>query len=139
MQTLKGSLRMGPYSSGCDFGFHIELHDVNSRMRVLYVTLTPEQFGTMMANRHIEVNYEIIDKDFNLLGGEAQNKTEVVVVKGTNGFDKGFKAKARRALKKFEVDGWYARSGDIDNYKNYSYVGDETHIAVVFFRTVPPK
>lgn len=73
------------------------------------------------------------------VGMEAQNKAELVEVTDYAFGNKAKLAEIRKAAKTYEVDGWKARSGDIDNSHNFVRQDGKKYIRVAFFRHVKPS
>lgn len=114
---------------GDESGIAIEVQDCLSRIQVIRIKLTPEQFGNAVSG----LSYQ--DCDFNLgsvelVGMKIEHKTELVPFSGYHATLESKKA----AAKPFEIDGWKARLDDIGN--SHKRVYDKGY-NVTFFRHVP--
>lgn len=113
---------------------HIAIKDETSRVEFMEITMTLEQFGDMLsAPRMVECDFKLRAVD--RIGMIAENKTEIVPVDYGHEYNRAKRKKiAAAALRPFEVDGWSAREGDIDNPHCHTKDG----YRVVFFRHVKP-
>lgn len=128
---MRGRVTIARYSDNkSDGGIRIELTDNQSRVRFATALLTFEQFSKAVTGMgEIEVELEV--RRLDLVGKTAENKTEIIKMTYPYGDEKK-KVALRKAVAKFEVDGWVARTGDTENHNNAKADG----IHVVFFRHV---
>ena len=127
---MKGSISIHRvYSSHEDDRIRVEITDELSRTRFVSFETDLENFAkALMGQREVDGTFSIAG--INLIGMIAENKTEIV--KCQPPWNEETKKEANVALKKYEVDGWKARRGDIDNHHNFRKGGVE----VVFSRHV---
>ncbi len=137
MDTLKGTIHIGRWSGG-DEGrpVHIELTDEDSGCRAVTIEMSLAEFGDALTGRGmVPCRFEF--NDSGMIGTLAQNKEEHVPVPAWSDRKDGWQ---KRALAPFEVDGWRARSGDIDNsHRSTKNKDGQPAQNVVFFRNVPKE
>lgn len=136
MQKLKGKLTISSPSGGLSEKdiVRIEILDVDASCYAVLVEMEIEIFArALMGHGHMDCVFEF--NDSGNVGTISQNKEETVPVPA----DSYRNLKAQKlALAPFEVDGWKARAGDIDNHHRASQdKSGQRFQLVVFFRNVP--
>jgi len=125
MTTLPGTLCISRTSSTHDAD-EIEIRFIDEESHVQFATfhISLENFAKALTGLgYVEGKIEY--RGLNRVGKISESKTELVHCK-PYGDDKA----KYKALAEFEVDGWKARKGDIDNHHHYTPHG----VRVVFFR-----
>ena len=129
MINMKAGLTISRIHGSEDYAVEIRIRDEHSRIEFIEMQLTLEQFATALFGTPVsEVDVEL--RGLEKLGLTAENKTEIVKC------DPWDEAARNEALKAYEVDGWKARSGDINNSHNFRTAKGTTGVVVVFFRHV---
>jgi len=124
MNTRKGTITISrPQCSDGSKHIEIRLRDDESRIQFATVKVELADFSEAVTG----LGYVPVEIEFcglGLIGKTAENKTELVCCDPWNAQER------RKALKAYEVDGWHARTGDIDNPHRFGKDG----VGVVFFR-----
>lgn len=114
----------------------IEVEEKNSGSIALTLEITLRQLGELLTGSQAEGPIEF--NDSGIIGKVHQHKTEFVpgVVKGYRK-DEGYRDECNKLVEPFEIDGWMARGGDINNQHTWVRLKDGTEgHNVVFFRYV---
>jgi hypothetical protein len=116
----------------------IEISDENSSVRFFEGTLSVEAFAGCAFGHRLAHFYRAEIRGLDLLGKYLESKHEFVPFDwGSRHSPDEEKRLKQEALKPFEVDGWKARRGDMDNHHNWVRSGEKgTGYNVVFFRHV---
>ena len=128
--NMKGKLTISRYHQD-GAPMTIEVTDDLSGARFIEVSIEPAALMDAMTGRSmIPCEFVLTSK---LVGKKREVKDEIVACGHPFG-DKELLEAARKEVAKYEVDGWEARQGDIENSHNYVKRG----IRVVFTRFVEP-
>jgi len=116
---------------GVPDSIHIEIEEDNSSITFVDFELTLEAF-TQAITGHGNVPGKLTVRALDRVGWTAENKTEEVPYDLYSD-----ERNPKEALAPFEVNGWRARKGDLDNM--HCKVPGKKAQRVVFFRHVPPR
>jgi len=109
---------------------HIEIEEDNSGIRFVDIELTLEGFARAITG-HGNVPGKLTVRGLDRVGWNAENKTEEVPYDLYSD-----ERNPKAALAPYEVNGWRARSGDLEN--GHCQVPGKKAQRVVFFRHVKP-
>lgn len=139
MPEIKGHITISRTSGtrrGDDVRICIEDH--NAGVVACEVKMTLENFAKAITNQGF-IDCVVEFNDSGKVGTQRENKTELVPVPEKRSYDnrEGWQEKS---LAPFLVDGWYPRSGDINNHhRQRRDENGNTFQEVVFFRNVPKQ
>jgi hypothetical protein len=131
---LKGSITISRCSNshGPDT-VRVRLVDEIARIAFAEAEVSLENWGLAVTGRgYVDCLIEV--KGIENIGTVSEHKIVLVPYKGSTWTEAG-KAAARRALAKFEIDGWKGREDDLYNHHHHSSEG----IHVNMFRHVPKR
>lgn len=136
MLTLSGHLTISRVLGGNSEEVRIEVIDDNACVVAIRIKATPLAFVEALFGS----GSQLCVFEFNntgSVGTNGENKEELVPVPPSKARDSAGRW-ITKALKPFEIDGWHARGGDIENFTHRHVVkGNKDFQRVVFFRNVP--
>lgn len=134
IQRLKGNVSIHrTYGAKDSEVMRIEVQDKEARVTAFTIYLSLNQFAEIITG-HSGVDCEF--EYSSLIGTKGENKEELVPIPD---YDRRKPGWEKKCLKPFEVDGWWARSGDISNGHRHVKKDGKDYQRVVFYRNVPKK